>query len=539
MTSKRDFSSSEWKQIINAPQHIYHAFIAGETTSIFQKRSEAKALTNFLDGFSSSSVLVKSIIADQDEADDDVKGKYADSISALEEVGSLLHKKAPDSDGDGVRRLLTGAAESVAEATIEFTSLRSRDVVSKKEVEIIAEIEDALMATADDARARRAAVARREAAKPSSSRAKAASRSSADDDAAEMARRQREVEERAAARRAKKEKEVMSASEIARRQRDVEERAAARRAEREAEEQATKMARRETAQKAALERKEAREAKERAAKRAEAHRRTKESRARAAEEAREAEKMAKKAAKHRIKAVQRANPEESGSKVRIANRAISKALKDVRKAKSDREREYHIDEVYELLDEYGNVIPEKREKLIVDRLNRYEKGAVEDGDEDEEVAVRAVNTQLVKDTRKEVASALYQANVHRWTDIYVSPAGDPLPGALSPDTMVNVLSENPQGGWVEVHADGGSVWIPKDAVTAVRPAVASTPATAKSETAVVGRWTDVYDGPGGNKVSGVCSPDMAVNIVEWGPKRNWIRINAQGMDVWIPADSLK
>lgn len=294
MTTKRDFSASEWKQIINAPQLIYHAFISGEKTNLLQKRSEAKALATFLGGYKSGSSLVKSMVADQDEADASVKGSYASTMLALKKVGNLLDKKAPGSDGDAARKMLKDAADAIAEAVKETPGLRSKDAVSKKESAIIGDIEGALQATAADARQRRASAAR--AGKPAPSRAKAAAAGAAGLSAAEAARRKKEVADRAAARRAEKAADSVSEREAALRKKEVATRAADRRAKKAAEEREE---RRESAQEAAMKRKQEREAKERAAKRAESQQKAKADRQKAAADARAAKQAAAEAAKVR------------------------------------------------------------------------------------------------------------------------------------------------------------------------------------------------------------------------------------------------
>lgn len=216
MTTKSNFTAAEWKQLLNAPHWVYRALAEAERGGFLTRRKEAKALNDFLGSHKSRSGLVKAMMADQENADDEIDGDYDDAQSALSKVGALLERKADDADGDAVRAFLMASGTAVAEAVREARGLRNRDkMISDKEQGALDMVASALRATDADARRRRqeaAAEAKRE--REAAARAKAKAEAA---EAAEKAKQKAEVEARAAARRAEKEaKEAQQAAVAAR-----------------------------------------------------------------------------------------------------------------------------------------------------------------------------------------------------------------------------------------------------------------------------------------------------------------------------------
>ena len=153
MTTKASFSASEWKSLVNAPYQILLALKGAERTGMVARRRESKALEAYLSESKSSSGLVKSIIADQDDADDNAKADSDEAIKALSAVGALLERKADDDDGDAARAFLVGAGKAIAEAFKEERG-RKKDEISDAEEAVLGRIEKALKATSADTRRR-------------------------------------------------------------------------------------------------------------------------------------------------------------------------------------------------------------------------------------------------------------------------------------------------------------------------------------------------------------------------------------------------
>lgn len=186
------FSPNEWKSLINAPQWIYAGLVSVDRGPASARRSEAKALDEFLSSYRTRSPLVKEIIAGQKDADDEIKGSLEDAERMLGQVDALLDRKAGEDEGNAVRDMLTQAADAIADAAREALIGDRR---SSKEEKALVRIEVALKATeADKARRHEVAVAA---------------------EAARLARQEREAEARAAAERRREEAERAEAQKKA------------------------------------------------------------------------------------------------------------------------------------------------------------------------------------------------------------------------------------------------------------------------------------------------------------------------------------
>jgi nucleoid-associated protein YgaU len=281
--TRGNFSPDEWKLLLNAPRWVYVALTAAERGSVSTRRTEAKALEEFLSGYKTRSPLVKEIIAGQEEADDKVRGSSKEAQKMLGQVGTLLERNVDDDEGDAVRDLLMQAGKAIAEATREALI---GDAESAKEEKALANLETALKATDADKRRRRGAAAaeaerRAKEAREAEARAAAArKREEAARVAAEKKAREADAKKKAAEAEAKRRK---AETEAARRKAEAE--AARRKAE---EEAAKRKAEEEAAKRKAETEAVRRKAKEDAARRkaeAEARRKAEEAEAKAKEEA--------------------------------------------------------------------------------------------------------------------------------------------------------------------------------------------------------------------------------------------------------------
>jgi len=194
--TKGQFSPDEWKLLLNAPRWVYVALIAAERGSVATRRTEAKALEEFLSGYKTQSPLVKEIIAGQEEADDKLGGSLKEAERMLGQVGTLLERKVGNDEGDAVRDMLMQAGQAVAVATREALF---GDAESAKEEKALTSIETSLKATDADKRRRREA-----AAAEAERRAKVAKEA----EARAAAERKREEAARAEAERKAKEAEA-------------------------------------------------------------------------------------------------------------------------------------------------------------------------------------------------------------------------------------------------------------------------------------------------------------------------------------------
>jgi len=204
--TKALFSPEEWKSVLNAPQWVYTALVAANRGSISTRRTEAKALNEFLAGYKTQSPIVKEILADQEKADDKIDGSQEDAEKALAQLGALIEKKLGAEEGDAVRDLLTKAGEAVANATREALF---GDRKSASEEKALAGVATALKATEADknrryqaavAAAAKQAQAQKEAAAGATAEAKKqAEEAAAKKLAAEAEAKRREAEAQAAA----------------------------------------------------------------------------------------------------------------------------------------------------------------------------------------------------------------------------------------------------------------------------------------------------------------------------------------------------
>ena len=231
------FSSTEWQQLVNAPQLIYHLLTTRDRAGIFTKRSEAKALDEYLSSQRPQSELVQGIIAAQKEADTKIDASPEEAKRMLERIGTLLEAKASGIEGDAAREFLMGAAQAIAQAAREESVLRDKPV-SDDEKAVLAEIEHALKATDADNRRRR------DAARAEEEKFKAERREDARKEIEEL-REKREAaarEEREAEAREKREAEARERVKDAREKREAQARARVEEAREKREEEAKKAA---------------------------------------------------------------------------------------------------------------------------------------------------------------------------------------------------------------------------------------------------------------------------------------------------------
>jgi NADH dehydrogenase [ubiquinone] 1 alpha subcomplex assembly factor 7 len=220
------FSATEWKLLVNAPQLIHHLLAAADPGSetFFGKRSEAKALRDYLSSHQSPSALVQSIIAAQKDADDKIKASPEEARRMIEQVGVLLEAKSDEVEGDAVRDFLMNAGIAIAQAVREQIK-RGGSSISTAEQATLDTIASALKATeADKRRRREAAVAAEARKRAEEQQAKAKREAEAQAKAAEEARIQREAEARKKAEeeRARREAEAQKkAAEQARLEREA------------------------------------------------------------------------------------------------------------------------------------------------------------------------------------------------------------------------------------------------------------------------------------------------------------------------------
>jgi nucleoid-associated protein YgaU len=220
------FSPAEWKQLINAPQLIHHVLAAADPGAFFTKRSEAKALEEYLSSHRSSSALVQSIIAGQKDADDKIKASAKEARAMLEQVGALLEAKADANEGDAVRDFLVGLGNAIAKAASE-QAWAGGQAVSAGEEKTLVTIATALKATDDDKRRRQQAAVAAEASKRAEEQKAKAQRDAEARKRAEEAQKQREAEAQKKAAEAQKQQEAEAKrkAEEARKKREAEIRA--------------------------------------------------------------------------------------------------------------------------------------------------------------------------------------------------------------------------------------------------------------------------------------------------------------------------
>lgn len=206
MTSKTDYSATDWVLLTETPARIWHAFADLEREGLVGERKEREAYQAYLTGFRGTSALLAAI---QAEAGDVNKVSDKDPLAGLTKVGALL-ERADDADADAVRTFVVGLASAVASAVKEDRA-RDADAISAKERAMIESVQVALKATSADFERRAAAVAaaadaaeaadRRKAEVEAAARqrAEAARQAQAQSSAAAAAQAAREAEERKAA----------------------------------------------------------------------------------------------------------------------------------------------------------------------------------------------------------------------------------------------------------------------------------------------------------------------------------------------------
>ena len=164
MAKKADFSEDEWKLLINTPRYILLALRAADKTSKDVADSEEQGMIEYLTAYKSRSPLVRSVLADQENASKRLRTKSP--LDYIERTGKLLDNKANDSSGEAVRKLLIGTSSAIANAVRE-SRRKDADSITKKEQAVLDQIAEVL----ESERAKRAKQSKA-SAKPKSSRSK-------------------------------------------------------------------------------------------------------------------------------------------------------------------------------------------------------------------------------------------------------------------------------------------------------------------------------------------------------------------------------
>jgi nucleoid-associated protein YgaU len=183
------FSPVEQQQLAKAPQLIRHLLtIADKGGMLLTKRSETKALGEYMKKYHSQSPIVQAIIAGQPEKEEKIGATSEEALKALEQVGALIEDRTDPAQGDAVRDFLMGAGKAVAEASRE-QGLVAGGGASPAEEKALAAIATALKATDYDKSQRIAVLAAKaqKQAEEAQARAKAAAEA-ADQQAAEDAK---------------------------------------------------------------------------------------------------------------------------------------------------------------------------------------------------------------------------------------------------------------------------------------------------------------------------------------------------------------
>ena len=141
MAKKADFSEDEWKLLINTPRYILLALRAADKTSKDVADSEEQGMVDYLTAYKSRSPLVRSVLADQENASKRLRTKSP--LDYIERTGKLLDNKANDSSGEAVRKLLIGTSSAIANAVRE-SRRKDADSITKKEQVVLDKIAAAL-----------------------------------------------------------------------------------------------------------------------------------------------------------------------------------------------------------------------------------------------------------------------------------------------------------------------------------------------------------------------------------------------------------
>jgi LysM repeat protein len=148
MATKSKFSQEEWQMLTDGPEWVLAALAAADgNTAITTKAKESKAFKNALKNYSSTSSVVKEVVADNAKPSKDVKGAtLSEAEQALDEISGILDSKLTPKEANQYREFLASVAESVAEAAGEGV-LGIGKKISKKEEKALAKIKEALKPT--------------------------------------------------------------------------------------------------------------------------------------------------------------------------------------------------------------------------------------------------------------------------------------------------------------------------------------------------------------------------------------------------------
>lgn len=122
--------------------------------------------------------------------------------------------------------------------------------------------------------------------------------------------------------------------------------------------------------------------------------------------------------------------------------------------------------------------------------------------------------------------------VTRWTDVYATPGGARLAGAvLAPDTIVELVSTDASGNWAEITSENVDGWVPFDALI-------ESDAMPPGDSAMTNRWTNIWDAPDGEPTGTALPPNTPVEIVGRNAAGNWVEIVTATGTGWIPANAI-
>ena len=159
MTNKTAFTSSQWQLIKDSPYWVQTALTTAEgRMGMVEKRKEAKALESALKNYKARDPLTKAVLAAQDgkHGINVRKTSNKDAINALKRVRAAVASKGSRKEADGFNAFLLSVGNAIAKAASEGLIAKG-DKISDDEAEALANIADALEATAAD-KANRAAV---------------------------------------------------------------------------------------------------------------------------------------------------------------------------------------------------------------------------------------------------------------------------------------------------------------------------------------------------------------------------------------------
>ncbi|HNS50795.1 MAG TPA: LysM peptidoglycan-binding domain-containing protein [Anaerolineae bacterium] len=152
------FSQAEQQTLARAPQLIRHLMTIADKGVVLTRRSEIKALEEYLKKYESQNPIVRAIIAAQPEKEEKIEADSEETLRMLGAVGTLIESRTTAIEGDAVRDFLMGAADAVAKASREQSMLKGAGA-SPAEEKAIAELATALKASDEDKRRRNQAAA--------------------------------------------------------------------------------------------------------------------------------------------------------------------------------------------------------------------------------------------------------------------------------------------------------------------------------------------------------------------------------------------